>query len=491
MNLRNISNFTDNEYKQQAQHKNFSMIANIMSGVNFSSNKVLYTLYNENIHNFQKTETVANLTALKTDYHGGSSNLNGVIFNNIKDYSCGNNISVIDKKGDMGSRLDPTCAAPRYNFVRKDKSFDLLFKKDDTKIIPRYEFEGEYIEYKFMLFILPLLVINGNEGLGSGHAQKILPRNISEIAQYIKNSLLQKDNIELYPSYKDFNGVVEQRENINQWKISGIINRKTKTKTEIIEVPVNETYKSMIKKLDLLKDNKVIRDYDDLCDTREDKFYFIIKHDNFEDLSDTELLSKFKLIYNVTENYTVINEKNALVVFEDIYKLLDYYINIRLEYYQKRKDYLLQEMLNDLKILRNKRCFIESVNNKSIDITNKSKKELEATLYNLTLDKIDNSYDYLLSMKFYNITSEKIEELNKKISELEDRYNNYLNKDIKEIWIEEIDELLKALGIKKEVKKTRAKRNEKVELEPIEISDEGKKVLDDIDTKISSIMNMF
>ena len=445
MNLRNISDFTNKEFKQQAQHKNFSMIASIMSGVNFSSNKVLYTIYNENITQFQKTETVANITALKTDYHGGSTNLNGVIFNNIKEYIGGNNITLIDKKGDMGSRLNNVCAAPRYNYVRKGKLFDLLFKKEDCNILPRYESEGTLIEYKYMLFILPLLLINGNEGMGSGHAQKILPRNTREISKYIIDYITKgKSTQKLYPYYKGFTGEIEQREESNQWKISGIINRKTKTKTEILEVPINESYNSMIKKLDGLVDKKIIRSYQDLCDTRNDKFYFILSHENLSEISDEDLLTKFKLVLNLSENYTVIDENNTLQVFDNIYNLLEHYIHIRLEYYQKRKDYNIQKMLKDIEIMRNKVEFIIMVNSKIIEL-NRPKKDIIKELEETCFLKVEDSFDYLLNMKLYNLTDEKVQEIENKLKELEIELSKYTNKDIREIWIEEINELLKAL----------------------------------------------
>lgn len=446
MKLRNISDFTNNEYKQQAQHKNFSMIANLLSGVNFSSNKVLYTIYNENITSFLKTETVANLTATKTDYHGGSSNLNGVIFNNIKDYIGGNNLTLIDKKGDMGARLNPVCAAPRYNFVKKSKTFDYMFKKEDTYIIPRYEFEGGYIEYKYMLFILPMLLINGNEGMGSGHAQKIFPRNIIDISNYIINKLKDKQLNELPVYYKGFLGSIENKEESNKWKITGKVNRLSKTKTEIIEVPVNETYNSIIKKLDKLKDDNIIKSYIDLCDTKKDKFNFIIKHDDFTKFSDDEVLEKFKLVLNVAENYTVIMPDNSVKSFENIYDLIDKYIQIRLEYYSKRKAFLIDKMTDDITILLNKIRFIQGIIGETITFKNKSKRDIENDLSTYNYDLIDNSFDYLLNLNIYNLTKDKLEDYINKEKELQKKLEDYIKKDIKDIWIEEINELLKALG---------------------------------------------
>ena len=449
MKLRDVSNFTDNEYKQWAQHKNFSAFANVMSGLNFSSNKVIYTLLSENITSFQKTENVANITALKTDYHGGSSNLNGVIFNNVKDYIGGNNLLLIDKKGDMGSRLNPVCAAPRYNFVRKSKLLDYLFIKEDKYILEQYEFEGSNIEYKFIPFIVPLILVNGNRGIGSGHAQKILPRSLNETIEYIFNYLDNKKVSNLIPSYNGFLGSIDCTELPNQYIIKGNIERKNKTTTIITEVPISETYISYKKKLDILEDKKIIKGYEDLCDTRNDKFLFIIKHErDLSELTDEQILDKFKLVETVTENLTVIDENNTLKIFNSVYELFNHYIKIRLDYYVKRKEYLINKMKVDINILENRIRFINDILNDIIVFKGNKKSQIEKQLKDLNYYK-DESYDYLLNMNIHSLTEDKITDLENRLSKLIKELEDYLNKDVTMIWKEELNNLLVALGEKK------------------------------------------
>ena len=149
-NIRPIINFYNEEYKQFSQNKNFQSISSVVSGVKPTANKALFTVLDDNITVFQKVEVLSNATALKTEYLGGSSNIDGVIVNIASSYVSSNNLSLLDTKGDFGARLNNEAAASRYIYARKSKNFDMLFNKDDINILPRYNLEGKDIEYQFL-----------------------------------------------------------------------------------------------------------------------------------------------------------------------------------------------------------------------------------------------------------------------------------------------------------------------------------------------------
>lgn len=280
MKSRPIKDFFDKEFTQQAQYVNFSKIASIISGNKVTAQKVLSTLLDKNIINWQKVEVIASMTALETLYLGGSKNIEGVITNIGASYVGSNNLPLIETKGDFGSRLNNTPAAGRYIFARKSKIFDQLINKDDLKIFPRYNFEGQDIEYAYFAFSLPMVLINGTEGLGSGYRSLILPRNPKNIKKYILDKLngRKPSNNLLNPYYKGFKGTIKNLGN-NQYKIQGSIKKLSSIKIEINEVPIGENYKSFIKKLDKLKETGTIKNYTDLCDPKTDTFKAIVNVD--------------------------------------------------------------------------------------------------------------------------------------------------------------------------------------------------------------------
>ena len=112
----------------------------------------------------------------------------------------------------------------------------------------------------------------------------------------------------------------------------------------------------------------------------------------------------------------------------------------------KRKAFLIDKMTNDITILLNKIRFIQGIIGKTITFKNKSKKDIENDLSTYNYDLIDNSFDYLLNLNIYNLTKDKLEDYINKERELQKKLEDYIKKDIKDIWIEEINELLKALG---------------------------------------------
>ena len=297
-NIRPIINFYNEEYKQFSQNKNFQSISSVISGVKPTANKALFTVLDDNISAFQKVEVLSNATALKTEYLGGSSNIDGVIVNIASSYVSSNNLSLLDTKGDFGARLNNEAAASRYIYARKSKNFDSLFNKEDINILPRYNLEGKDIEYQFLTLNLPMILINSQEGMGSGHAQKILGRDPKEVRDFLVKRLNGKSQtFNLKPYFKGFEGTVEQGDNHKQWIIKGVVENISAHKTKIVEVPISESYKSMIKKLDKLVESKIINSYEDLCDPKKDKFLFVLKHDSkFGSFSLDEKLDKLKLI---------------------------------------------------------------------------------------------------------------------------------------------------------------------------------------------------
>ena len=443
-NIRPIINFYNEEYKQQAQNKNFQSISSAISGVKPTANKALFTVLDDNITSFQKVEVVSNATALKTEYLGGSSNIDGVIVNVAITYTGSNNLGLLDTDGDFGARLDNTSAASRYIKIRKSKNFDMLFNKEDINILPRYNLEGKDIEYQFLTFNLPMILINSQEGMGSGHAQKILGRNPEEVRDILIKKLKgKKTEFNLKPYFKGFQGIVENGENNKQWIIKGVIEETGTYKTKIIEVPISESYKSMIKKLDKLVESKVINSYEDLCDPKTDKFLFTLKHDNkFGALKYEEKLDKLKLIKTISENYTCIDANNKIKIFQSTDEIFNYYYDIRLQYIQKRKDFILNKLKYDISIAKSKQFYIIKCISDEIILKNKLKKEINDQISKCKeILKVQDSYNYLINMPMHSVSKDTVEELIQKVKELEIKFEELTNTSIEQMWLNDIKDL--------------------------------------------------
>ena len=439
-----ITSFFSEEYRQMAQNLNFTKLANIM-GYKVTANKVLHTVLDKNITSWQKVEVVSNITALETIYMGGSSNIDGVISNIAVEYVSGNNISFLATKGDHGSRLEKLCAASRYIFVKKHENFDKFFNKEDLNVLSRYNFEGQDIEYQFLTFNLPMLLVNGSEGVGSGHAQKILPRDPKQIMDYLVMNLKGKNKknkpFDVNVSYNGYQGEIKvDDENHKRWHFIGKFKRINTTSLEITEVPINETYKAFIAKLDKLCERGVIKSYEDLCDPIKDTFKFKVYHKRgFSDYTDEEILDKLKLTSSDTENFTFIDENNSVKVAETANEVFWEYYNVKIKYLNKRKEYLISKLKRDIEISESKIKFIKLIIDDELIINKRKKADIVKDLDTYDdIHKVDSSYDFLLNMSISSLTAERITSLIKSVKE---KYNDLKELETKTpevLWLEDL-----------------------------------------------------
>ena len=233
-----LSNFFNSDFVDYASYDNLRKIGSCIDGLKNASRKVIFTVLEKNIKEPIKVSQLANKVAEYAEYLHGS--LDGVVVNLGQDFAGTNNVPLLQKKGNFGTRFAQEASAPRYIFTYGSKNLFTLFKKEDLKILKEQMFEGERIEPVFYVPTLPLILVNGSEGVSSGFAQKILPRNPKSIIKYLTNKIQGKRNKKdlLKPFFNDFKGTVEQGETSFQWLIKGKIERTNKNQMIISEIPV-------------------------------------------------------------------------------------------------------------------------------------------------------------------------------------------------------------------------------------------------------------
>lgn len=440
MEEKTIKQFCDNEYISFASYDVYRKIANVVDGLKVSARKVLYTCIEDNKQDkLKKVEALSNRAAEFTDYHHGSNSLVGVIVGLAQRYVGSNNIPLLKADGQFGIRLIPEAAAPRYIFTCKESYVNELFSDEDVPVLEQQYSDDQKIEPKFYVPILPMILVNGSVGLAVGFAQNILPRNPSDLIKYINRKLIgQNCNNELLPYWKGFKGKVYKVEN-NVFEICGNYELQ-KGKIIITELPIGMEYKRYISILDDLVDEQFITSYKDCCDTNKDNILFELKLSptKYQELTqnkDIDLYKILKLKIRETENYTCIDENGKIKVFNSVYEILDYYINVRLNFYIKRKNYILNKLNNDLKLLCSKYIFIKNVIEETINIKNKSKDIIIKQIENFDkIIKLDNSYEYLLKLPLYSLTKEKLIELKEKIKQIKDNIDLLKQQTENNLW---------------------------------------------------------
>lgn len=437
-----VEDFLNEKLVNYASYDNIRSISSCIDGLKNASRKILYTVHEKKIKEKIKVSQLSSKCAEFSDYLHGDVSLQGVIVTLGQDYAGTNNLPLLKKYGNFGTRSSQKSSAPRYIFAKGSDEFFELFKYEDDSILEEQYFEGYKIEPKFYVPTLPMILINGSEGISTGFSQKILPRNISNIKKYLVEKLKSKDSdIKLLdPFINGFNGSIQLNSECsdirNKWRISGVIEHIKSNVYLIKEIPYQYELTEYIAILDELKDsNKILRYTNESDGNNSLQFKIWMPRDY---VYTDKLYETLKLIKNVTENYTSIDENNKIREFTNSKDLIDYYINVKLKYIEKRKLYLIDRYNYDLSVLDNRLRFIKMYIDGKITVHMKSKSDIEEQLKTLDFMKVDDNYNYLINMPLYSLTLEKIQTLNNDISSLKEKVDILKSQSAQDIWLNEI-----------------------------------------------------
>ena len=442
-----ISEFYNTEYINSALYQAFRTIGNYVDGLKPGGRKAVYVCEKFNIKDRMKVSSIASKCVESAAYLHGNVSVEGTITGLAQTFIGSNSINLLFPDGNFGTRFEPTPSASRYIYTYKSQMFDKLFRKEDKPIVIKQMFEGEEIEPKYYIPIVPLILVNGNSGIGNGFAQNILPRSkqqiIKELKNYLEASLKKKEYKfkALNPYYKGFLGDIKLDEITGSWKIYGKFEKVNSTNIKITEVPIGYDLQSYLKVLNKLVENNIIKDYHDKSE--DDKFLYIVNVTrDFSDREDERIYEDLKLVKRECENFTCVDENNAIREFKSETEIFQAYIKLRLAYYSKRKEYLVEETKRQLLILYSKWLFIKGVIDESIKVSNKPKENVVKQLEKIEkISKVDDSYDYLLNMSIYTLTKEKADDLRNKIDVAKEYLKKLVETNIETMWLQDLKEI--------------------------------------------------
>lgn len=451
MNKNNLSDFYNNDVPAYASYDNLRKLCGI-DGLKLSQRKLIYAGFKRCYNDWIKTDTMCAQTQIDTNYIHGAANLEIVIDNLAANYVGANNYPLFTgNSGGFGCRISPRPSAGRYTRIKLSDITKKLFIDIDNNILEKQYFEGQYIEPKYLVPIFPIMFLNGTNGMSTGFSNELQPRNPNEIIEYIKKKINGTENprMKLLPWFKGHLGKVEYNKELNRNESFGVITKNNMTSYTITELPIGIEYQKYVEYLDKLCENGTIQDYDDCCDPKTDTILFNVKtsreftrkHENERKLYDV-----FHLIKSLPETLCCVDENNRVREFESIQEILDVFIDLRLKYYNKRKQYILDTLRNNLEKINSKYLFVKAIVDKKIIVANRNKSDIIEQIKTVKgIIEIDGSFDYLLRMPIYNLSKEMLEALKKEIADTKIEYDKVNNTTIQDMWISDLKELKKML----------------------------------------------
>ena len=438
-------------------------IPSMCDGLKISQRKIMYCGFKKPLWDKEiRVAQFASYVSENSAYHHGEASLQMAITGMAQNFVGSNNINLLKPNGQFGSRVHggKDASSPRYIYTVLSAITRTLFIKEDNELLKYQDDDGFSVEPEYYIPIIPLLLVNGAVGIGTGFSTNIPCYNPKDIIRVLKKLLngetidYKNKNEDLTPYYQGFEGKIEK---INgKWCSKGIFNRTSPTKIEITELPIGvwtADFKEMIEDMISDKDGKFkncpIKSYESHYTAQKVKFilHFAsasildewlksdgdhLKIENELKLTSTKILGTTNM-YAFNARCQITKYDTALHIINDFYKL-------RMEYYTRRKIHILDKLAKEMNKLNNKIRFVLNVIAGKIPVYKLRKVELESMLSEMNFDLCDDTYDYLTKIPIYNFTIDKVDELRDDIRKKEEIVSEISNIGENEMWRSDLDD---------------------------------------------------
>jgi len=455
----NISyhDFIDNELIHFSKYDCDRSIPNVMDGLKISQRKILFSAFKKNLNQEIKVAQFSGYVSEQSGYHHGEASLNGAIVNMAQDFVGSNNIHLLMPNGQFGTRLQggKDSASERYIYTKLNALTRQIFRKEDDGVLEYLDDDGLSVEPIYYVPILPMVLVNGALGIGTGFATNIPcydPKQIIHcIKQKIKDSSMEYEEQNMVPYYRGFKGAITKVED-HKYATTGCYHLQGKSTLVITELPIgtwNENYVNFLEKcLDDKKWN--MKDYRDLSTDKE--IVMEIQFVSSVNLSDPKTLEKIvkqlKLTTTLsTNNMYLFNKNETLTKYENVNAILNDFIETRMEYYETRKQRQLKHLEGLLMLYSNKYRFITELLENVLDLRKKKATVIETMLIERKYDHLEEKggYNYLIKMPMDMVNEENVEKLKQDFDQTKEALEALKQKNIVDMYYEELCELEKAI----------------------------------------------
>ena len=415
--------YTDFVNKDLIHFSNYNLersIPNVMDGLKTSQRKILYAAFKRNLVNEIRVAQFAGYVSEHTGYHHGEASLTEAIIGMAQDFVGANNIAWLVPQGQFGTRLQggKDSASPRYIHTYLQPVVKKLVPEADFPVLTYRDDDGLPVEPEWYAPVLPMLLVNGARGIGTGYSTYIPPCNPKTLKTMLMNWLNGKpgaldEQIPIY--FEGFKGLIAGGD--------AALGKWTKVKdgeylvTELPPGTWTSDYRVWLEKE--LAEGRI----KDFTDTSTDKDVHIV----IKGIDDTTL-QKSLVFHAKKTNMHAFNAKGVITKYETLNDILKEYADVRLALYETRRQHQIRALQDELPYHDNVVRFIEDqiADKPTIDLRRKSRTECDTLLESAKYTKLADGYDYILRLPVSSFTAEaiakhtaKLEALRKEIAALQ------------------------------------------------------------------------
>ena len=471
-----VKDFINKELILFSQYDNIRSIPSVVDGFKPGQRKIMYACFKRNLVKEIKVAQLAGYVAEVSAYHHGETSLAQTIVGLAQRFVGSNNINLLQPVGQFGTRAQggKDQASARYIFTQLSPVTKLLFPSYDNPLLTYQNEEGSYIEPHWYIPIIPMVLVNGADGIGTGWSTNVPQFNPIDLISAYRNRMRDVSFTEtnLHPWYKGFTGSID-RSTGNSYEVKGRYEIIGKEWLRITELPLKKwttDYKAFLQEMILKEDPPFITEIrENHTDISVD---FEVHCPTLSDLNDKEIVKKFKLTSSLNlTNLVLFNSQRKIQKYDSVADILEEHFVLRKEFYVQRKEYLIRKLTRECETISNKVRFILMVISGEIEVKMKKKAVLcgelrskgfatKTELEGIFKERVEGreesdssemeavtagpdktllrEYNYLLGMSLWILTIEEVERLKAEKAKAAEELERLRAKSIYSLWDDDL-----------------------------------------------------
>lgn len=391
-------------------------IPSVMDGLKTSQRKILFAAFKRNLIHEIRVAQFAGYVSEHTGYHHGEASLNETITGMAQDFMGSNNIPWLVPQGQFGTRIQggKDAASPRYIHTYLQPRIRKIVRDADFPVLKYRDDDGLPVEPEWYAPVLPMLLVNGARGIGTGYSTYIPPCNPKTLktmlTAWLKGSAEALTATKIVPYFEGFKGSYTDEGVVGSYKKDAV--SRGDTEFVITELPPGTwtaDYREWLEKE--LAEGRI----KDFSDTSTDQQINIRIKGIEEPALVKSLTEKVK-----TTNMHAFNHKGIITKYATLNDILLEYADVRKDLYETRRLHQIKTLKDQLPYHKNVVRFIRDQiqEEPEINLKKKTLKECENILGEHEYQHIDGSYDYIMRLPVSAFTAEKISKHEKDMADL-------------------------------------------------------------------------
>ncbi|PKI82895.1 DNA topoisomerase (ATP-hydrolyzing) [Malassezia vespertilionis] len=475
-----ISDFINKELILFSMADNIRSIPSVVDGLKPGQRKVLFGCFKRNLKGEIKVQQLQGYVSEHTAYHHGDQSLVMTIVGLAQDYCGSNNVNLLMPNGQFGTRSmgGKDAASARYIFTAVPRITRTLFNQQDDALLNYLDDDGQSIEPEWYVPVVPQVLLNGAEGIGTGWSTFVPNYNPHDIVANLRRRMAGEEYVPMMPWYRGFCGTIEPVAQ-DRYRIAGHANQLDEVTWEITELPVRTwtmSYKEWLEERLNGSDKTpaVVREYKEYHSDTTVHFVVELNQRGVEEIAKVGPDAFFRLssIFS-TGNMVLFSPQGKIKKYASPLEMLDDFYFLRLGYYQRRKEHLVDELKHVYDRLSNQARFVSMIIDKELIVSNRKKLAIVEELRSLgfqafpkpvakaksVADRAEEEpeeeaeeeaalggsitdYDYLLGMAIYSLTKERVDRLLHERDGTEQRLKILLGRSPQNLWDEDLTNFL-------------------------------------------------